>query len=183
VPEEGLKKYFDILEISPDASLSEIKNAYLRLKKLYASDSIVISPIAEEFSTRNRKEVLRKIENAYTKLVSLMESDLGEAGSQEKSPASEVPVGKEAEIVSYSGDVLRRYREKKEIQLYEVALETKIRIEILRNIESENFDALPSGIYLKAHLMNYASFLSLDPKKVAEDYVRRYEEWKKGTGG
>jgi len=28
-------------------------------------------------------------------------------------------------------------------------------------------------------LMNYASFLSIDPKKVAEDYIRRYEEWNK----
>jgi len=177
--EEGPKKYFEILEISPDASLSEIKNAYLRLKKLYASDSIVISPIAEEFSKRSRREILTKIENAYTKLVSLMESELGEPGSQKKPSASDIPVGKEAEIVSYSGDALRQIREKMGIQLYEVALETKIRIEILKNIEFENFDALSSGIYLKAHLMNYASFLSLDPKKVAEDYIRRYEEWNK----
>jgi hypothetical protein len=181
MPEEGIKKYFDILEISPDASLSEIKNAYLRLKKLYASDSIVISPIAEEFSKRNRMEILKNIEIAYTKLVSLMESELGEPGSQKKHSASDMAGGDEAEIVSYSGDTLRQFREKKEIQLYEVALETKIRIEILKNIESENFDALPSGVYLKAHLMNYSSFLSLDPKKVAEDYMRRHEEWNRGN--
>ncbi|MDQ1353225.1 MAG: hypothetical protein QG657_3531, partial [Acidobacteriota bacterium] len=31
------KKYYDVLEINPDASFQEVKNAYWHLKKLYAS--------------------------------------------------------------------------------------------------------------------------------------------------
>jgi len=42
-----LKKYFDILEVSPEATLLEIKSAYSRLKKLYSTDSVVISPIED----------------------------------------------------------------------------------------------------------------------------------------
>ena len=179
MPEEGLKKYFEILEISPDASLSEIKNAYLRLKKLYTTESIVVSPIADEFPKRSRREILKKIEKAYTKLVALLENKHSKPAPQRKPLVFDIPIENGAESTSYSGEVLRQIREKKGIQLYEIALETKIRIELLKNIELENFDALPSGIYLKAHLMNYASFLSIDPKKAAEDYIRRYEEWNK----
>lgn len=179
MPEEGLKKYFEVLEISPDASLSEIKNAYLRLKKLYTTESIVVSPFADEFPNSSRRAILKKIESAYTKLVALLENEQSKPVPQRRPSVSDVPIEKEAEITSYSGEVLRQIREKRGIQLYEIALETKIRIELLKNIELENFDGLPSGIYLKAHLMNYASFLSIDPKKVAEDYIRRYEEWNK----
>lgn len=179
MPEEGLKKYFEILEISPDASLSEIRNAYLHLKKLYATESIVVSPVADEFPKRSRREILKKIENAYTKLVALLENEQSKSVLQRKPSVSDAPIEKEAEITSFSGEVLRQIREKKGIHLYEVALETKIRIELLKNIELENFGVLPTGIYLKAHLMNYARFLSIDPKKVAEDYIHRYEEWNK----
>lgn len=182
MPEEAQKKYFEILEVSPNASLSEIKNAYLRLKKLYATDSIVLIPVADEFSKKSRREILKKIENAYTKLVSLMENVKIEPTPQRKPSISGIPIEKREKITSYSGEVLRQIREERGIQLYEVSLETKIRIELLKNIELENFDALPSGIYLKAHLMNYASFLSLDSKKVAEDCINRYEEWKKESG-
>ncbi|UCC39096.1 MAG: helix-turn-helix domain-containing protein [Candidatus Aminicenantes bacterium] len=179
MPEDVNKKYFEILEVSPDASLSEIKNAYLRLKKLYSSDSMVVIPIADEFSKRNREEILKKIENAYTKLIALMDTEKSKPVTQRKPSVSDIPSEKHTESVSFSGEALRQIREKKGVQLYEVALETKIRIELLQNIELENFEALPAGIYLKAHLMNYASFLSLDAKKVAEDYIRRYEEQKK----
>ena len=177
MPEETHKKYFEILEVSSDASLSEIRNAYLRLKKLYTTESIVLSPVADEFPKRSRKEILKKIEDAYTKLVALLENEQSKPVPQRKASVSDIPVEKEEESISYSGKVLCQIREKKGIQLYEVALETKIRIELLKNIELENFGALPSGIYLKAHLMNYANFLSINPKKVAEDYIRRYEEW------
>jgi curved DNA-binding protein CbpA len=42
---ENLKRYFEILELDSDASFSEVKNAYFRLKRLYSTDSIVIAPI------------------------------------------------------------------------------------------------------------------------------------------
>jgi cytoskeletal protein RodZ len=61
--------------------------------------------------------------------------------------------------------------------LYEVALDTKIRVEILENIEHERFDALPQEVYLKGHVSNYARYLLLDPRKVADDYISRYKTW------
>lgn len=177
---KNLKRYFDILELDSDASLSEIKNAYVRLNRLYSTDSMVMSPISDEFSKKKRLEVLKQIEDAYTKLHEELKDeqqrsiDLGKPFRTSENGAE----GEEVESVSFSGDVLKQIREKRGIQLYEVALDTKIRVEILENIEHERFDALPQEVYLKGHVSNYARYLFLDPRKVADDYINRYKAWK-----
>ena len=174
-----MKRYFEILELDSDASLSEIKNAYFRLQRLYSTDSIVITPIADEFSKKRRLTVLRQIEEAYTKLNEELKDEhqkstnFGKPGISSENGAE----GEEVESVSFSGDVLKQIREKKGIYLFEVALDTKIRVEILEKIERERFDALPQEVYLKGHVSNYARYLLLDPKKVADDYISRYKAW------
>lgn len=175
-----MKKYFEILELDSGASLSEIKNAYLRLKRLYSTDSMVITPIADEFSKKNRLAVLRQIEEAYTRLNEELKDEhqkstsFGKPGTASENGSE----GEEVDSLLFSGDVLRQIREKRGIHLYEVALDTKIRVEILENIEHERFDALPQEVYLKGHVSNYARYLLLDPRKVADDYISRYKAWK-----
>ena len=177
---KSLKRYFEILELDSDASLSAIKSAYFRLKRLYSTDSIVITPIADEFSKKRRLAVLQQIEEAYTKLSEELKDEhhkpthFGKPGTASENGSE----GEEVDSVSFSGDVLRQIREKRGIHLYEVALDTKIREEILENIEHERFDALPQEVYLKAHVTNYARYLLLDPRKVADDYISRYKTWK-----
>jgi lipopolysaccharide export system ATP-binding protein len=72
---EEYQKYLEILELDSDASLTEIKKSYLHLKRLYSTDSIAISPIAEEFPEEKRKEVLHQIEDAYSNLLALLEKE------------------------------------------------------------------------------------------------------------
>lgn len=177
---KNLKGYFEILELDSEASLAEIRNAYVRLKRLYSTDSMVITPIADEFSKKRRVKVLQQIEEAYAKLNEELKDEhqksitSGKPGMASESGAE----GEKLESVSFSGDVLRQIREKRGIQLYEVALDTKIRVEILENIEYERFNALPQEVYLRGHVSNYARYLLLDPRKVADDYMRRYKAWK-----
>lgn len=177
---KNLKEYFEILELDSEASLAEIENAYVRLKRLYSTDSMVITPIVDEFSKKRRLEVLQQIEEAYTKLNEELKDEHQESISSGKSGiASENGAEREGlESISFSGDVLRQIREKRGIQLYEVALDTKIRVEILENIEYERFNALPQEVYLKGHVINYARYLLLDFRRVADDYMRRYKAWK-----
>ena len=148
--DKELKKCFDILEISPDASILEIRNAYMRLKKLYSSDSVVLSPIADEFSKKERQRILQQVEDAYLKL---MESFKDRPGiqSDRKTPVApdNEPPEEETERESYSGPMLKQLREKMGIQLFEMSLDTKIRMELLENIEQEKFDSLPPEVYLK----------------------------------
>jgi curved DNA-binding protein CbpA len=174
------KKYFEILELDSGASFSEIKNAYIRLKRLYSTDSMVITPIADEFSKKKRLAVLRQIEEAFTGLKEELKDEHQKSTNLRK-PGTASENGSEGEEVDsllFSGDVLRQIREKRGIHLFEVALDTKIRAGILENIEHERFDALPQEVYLKGHVSNYARYLLLDPRKVADDYISRYKAWK-----
>lgn len=72
---EEYRKYLEVLELEPDASLSEIKKSYLHLKRLFSTDSIAISPIAEEFPEEKRQQILRQIEEAYTNLLDILEKE------------------------------------------------------------------------------------------------------------
>ena len=63
-----------------------------------------------------------------------------------------------------------------------MAVFTKIRKQYFEDIERAKFSSLPSEVYLRGYVMEYAKYLSLDPVKVAEDYLNRYREWKTGKG-
>lgn len=176
---KNLKKYYDILELNPGATISEIKKAFLRLKKIYSADSSVISPIAKDFSKRKRRDIIKRLDSAYTHLIPLLKKERQKPkGSDHLSIASDEQEKEKEKRSAFSGQVLKQIRKKLGVQLYEVSLDTKIRQEILKNIEHEKYELLPPKVYLKGHLRNYASYLSLNPKKVTNDYIRKFEEWK-----
>ena len=179
---DELKKYFEMLELPPDASLRDIHNSYLRLKKLYAGDSIVLAPLGEEFPEKKRKKVLDEIEEAHLKLLAAKKDEpsrtaflFEDALSPEK--ASSQP--EKAVDLPTTGPSLRKIREKAGVDLSEISKELKLRIELLKSLEEERFEALPEAIYLKVHLKNYAVFLGLNPAKVIDEYLQRYQAWKK----
>ncbi len=179
--DKKLKKYYDVLEISPDASVLEIRNAYLRLKKLYSTDSVVMSPIADEFSKKERQEILLNVEEAFGKLMENLKSRYSDHNRHARlKPSAGDPEVEKDEDIFYSGPELKKIREKLGIPLFEVSLDTKIRMELLKSIEHERFEALPPGIYLRGHLINYANYLRLNAKKVAGDYMEKYKSWKEG---
>lgn len=156
-----------------------MKKSYHKLKRLYSSDSPIIASISGEFTKRKRTQILKKIETAYVKLSALMEH---EKKKKTKAESSAKPVMNQmtpkSERMAFSGKILHDIRCKLGIKLYDVVLETKIRSDLLKDIEAERFDALPSQAYLRAHLTSYAKFLGLNPKKVAEDYLIRLAVWK-----
>lgn len=180
MPQEDLKKYFDILELSPSATRRDVHNAYLRLKKLYSNDSMVLEALAEEFPEKIRKKVLRQVEDAYAKLQTAFQSDLLKTSPMTagKPPLEQAPPEKAVEFASFSGPVLREIRERLGIRLDDLSKLLKLRVELLRNIEAEKFEALPEATYLKGQVKSLARCLFLNPDKVAADYLKRYLERK-----
>jgi len=87
---EEYKRYLEILELGPDATLEQIKKSYLHLKRLYSSDSIVISPIAGEFSEEQREKILQEIEVAYNNLLSFLEKEDKKIRKKEKKITSDI---------------------------------------------------------------------------------------------
>jgi flagellar biosynthesis protein FlhG len=82
----------------------------------------------------------------------------------------------EEEEGEFDGPRIARLRERRGIELDEVAGVTKVNPSYLRFIEEERFEDLPAAVYVRGFVKCYARCLGLDPDRVARSYMRRYEE-------
>jgi hypothetical protein len=176
---QELNRYFEELELGPDASLAEVRSAYQHLTGLYRDDSIATYPVSEEFPEDDRRKILGRIEEAYGKLLEYFNSG-GSGGLRQRQLPS---VGEDLRseisgITSFSGHALQWVRERLGLALEDVALSTKIHRQYLRNIEAEKFSSLPPAVYVRGYVASYARFLSLDPVRVSDDYMKRYDAWR-----
>jgi cytoskeletal protein RodZ len=72
------------------------------------------------------------------------------------------------------GDTLRRERELRGVDLREVADATKISLRFLQALETDRIDILPGGIFPRAFVRQYASYLGLDPDRTVAEFVYAY---------
>jgi len=80
------------------------------------------------------------------------------------------------EILSHqelTGNDLKRIRRELGVSLERIAQETKVQPPLLRAIEEDHFDDLPSRFHLQGFLKSYAQCLRLDPQAVAKKYMER----------
>jgi len=71
-----------------------------------------------------------------------------------------------------AGNDLKRLRQAMSIELEEVYEVTRISVSILKSIEENIDEELPSGIYLQNFLKIYADFFKIDSKKVINGYLK-----------
>lgn len=186
---EERNRCFRVLELRPNASLQDIRNSYQRLKDLYASDNIAVSAIAEDFPPEYKKEILDQIDEAYNNLIGFYKDKEKEIEIKEKKERERNILAYDdelreyvANVQSFSGEVLKKIREKLKVDLAEIANFTKIRKQYFDDIEHEKFVSFTSEVYLRGYVIAYAHYLILDPVKVANDYVARYRAWKTSNG-
>lgn len=72
------------------------------------------------------------------------------------------------------GSTLRDARVRRDISLQQVEDDTKIRIKYIQAMENEDFDVLPSGMYVKGFLRTYAEYLGIDYQMILDEYNERY---------
>ena len=178
---EEKEKYLKILGLSSKATFVEIKRVYKRLLRLYSSETSIISSIAADFSKREKQKIIRELEDAYKKLSAQIEYEQALKKQKISPPETEKSSNHSLPKMDCDGRMLKDIRRKLGIQLFDVSLETKIRKEILKNIELEKFEDLPQESYLRGHVWNYAKYLLLDPKKTVDDYIKKYKAWKDKT--
>jgi hypothetical protein len=70
------------------------------------------------------------------------------------------------------GPVLRNAREVRGCSVDEAARDTKLRVDQLRALEAEDFDALSGDVYVRGSIRTYAAYLGVDPDPVVEAYSR-----------
>jgi cytoskeleton protein RodZ len=73
------------------------------------------------------------------------------------------------------GSALRKARERRGITLDAASRDTKLHIDHLRALESEDFEALLGDVYVRGSLRTYSQYLGLSPDKVIGAYARHAE--------
>ena len=72
-----------------------------------------------------------------------------------------------------SGADLKQIRETMGISLEHVSARTKVRPGLLRSIEEDEFDQLPSQFHLRQYLAFYVTCLGLDASAIVDKYMKR----------
>ncbi|MFO7605057.1 MAG: helix-turn-helix domain-containing protein [Desulfurivibrionaceae bacterium] len=171
---EARRHHFETLELDIDASPAEINKAYLLLKDIYLNDSLLndslaLSAMAEEISAEDKEGILQRIEDSYRALSEMV--------SEERRAVSALVDSLVAGIDGFNGAALKEIRQRLEISLDDMAMETRIQREHLANIEADNFAELPVAVYTRGFVLNYAKYLSLDAEKVAGSYMDNFRQY------
>lgn len=188
---------YEVLEIDPGASDDEIRKAMRRMRETYAPDSMVVSGL---FSPERLRVVHRRVDEAYDTLLDRerrRRHDLklfpdgipaeasprrpADSGGELKpgtDPTLKAVVASAAPEITaeteFTGPLLQRVRESRQLELVDIATRTKIGVSQLRAIEAEQWDTLPATVYLRGFLIEYAKCLRLDATQVARSYLTRY---------
>jgi hypothetical protein len=179
---EAYLKYYDILEITPDATLKEIRKSYFYLKELYSGEAIEIAALYEDFSTELRSDYLVRLDEAYENLVELAENNRITPKQQNVTINDELRLWIDG-IDCFTGEQLRCIRERMGVDYKAMFTVTRIQPQFLENIEKEYFEAFQAEIYLRSYLIEYTRFLLLDTNKVLADYMPRYRSWSANRAG
>jgi DnaJ-class molecular chaperone len=194
---KGIKDqtYYEILEVSPTATIKEIQRAYELAKETFHIESLAVYSL---FSEEELKEIQEAIEEAYRVLMDealrtsynqsqfqtireQLPGNFSEAQvfpREKKTSLSFIDLSPNAEEGVCRGKTLRQVRERMGIELQTISKETRINIKILEWIEEEAYEKLPVLVYLRSFLKNYAQSLGLNPQKVVEEYLQFIEESK-----
>ena len=71
-----------------------------------------------------------------------------------------------------SGSDLKEIREAYGLELEEIFQVARIGVSILKSIEDNQLEDLPSVFYLKNFLKSYAEILQIDPKRIVDGYMK-----------
>ena len=74
------------------------------------------------------------------------------------------------------GPALRKARLIRGLTLEEASRDTKLRVDQLKALEQEHFEALPGDAFVRGALRTHSQYLGLDPDKVLAIYTRHADE-------
>jgi len=81
-----------------------------------------------------------------------------------------------ANELEFSGSFLKEVREYKNITINYIGNKTKISSFYIKAIEEENYKDFPARVYVLGFLKLYTKIIGLEPEKVINSYMKRYDE-------
>lgn len=187
--------YYEILEIPRGTSQREIERAYQLAQATYAEDSLAgysifaegdVEAIRECIETAYRVLSDEELRRAYDDSLAAREAAPESASSwpaEPEPPAATVEASSALEAFeefdedsgAYDGARLRRSRLRRGMEIEDVARVTKVNPTYVRFVEEERFADLPARVYVRGFVSAYASCVGLDPRKVVDSYMRRFD--------
>jgi len=196
-----------VLEIDPGASDEEIRRAYKRARETYAPDSMVVCGLFSPERLANVVQRIEEAYDMLLDPEKRRQHDLhlfpdgiparatspqavSVSGAHPATPITErrdeTPLRVPSEVeeptiapdTEITGDLLRRLREARGIDLIEISQRTKVGMGHLKSIEDENWKAMPATVYLRGFLVEYARFMRLDVSQVTRTYLARHAKRK-----
>ncbi|MCB0417739.1 MAG: helix-turn-helix domain-containing protein [Bdellovibrionales bacterium] len=195
--------HYELLKVSPTASVPEIIQAYHQAKAAFTQGSIATYSL---FSDEEAQEMLTKLEEAYLTLTNLekrqvydarigrglivmddspsfSELDLRKkardaAGAKDTDPnKAGIPISRDVETLDHvDGPILQRAREKIGLTVEEAARITKIPGRYIGAVERDEFNVLPARVYLQGFITNLANLYRLEPKSTVTLYFQHLDK-------
>jgi|GEM_PF-251265 len=81
------------------------------------------------------------------------------------------------------GTWLRRQREMREIELQDIASQTKISLRYLKAMEQDRFDVLPAAVFARGFLKEYSRYVGLNADEVVNYYLAAHHGGEVGGDG
>jgi len=192
------QSHYEILELPCTARLADIRRAYPLVRAAYDDESLAIYSVYG----RDESELIRqRIDDAYRVLTDgesrrCYDEQIGLAPGIYTAEEAAVAVDSEpseqvVEIVHALGEVdelddedsrdwdgakLRRARMRRGIELEQISEITRINVTYLRAIEENAYRDLPAPVYTRGFVTAYARTIEVDPHRVAESYMTKFEE-------
>lgn len=74
------------------------------------------------------------------------------------------------------GEIFKKTRTEKKLTFEDVEKKIKIRAKFLKALEDNDYQKLPSTVYIKGFIRNYSEFLGLSSEKVLMVFRRQFDE-------
>ena len=163
---------WEILGIEPGADIGQVRRAYRHRRYLYEPAALATYNLLDD---EERDGMVDRIEEAYRRIMGTEPPDAPQTPPPEPTPAvaTDVVIGNAPDPLSEPGAHLRFYRTAKGFTLHQIAVETKIGVAILEQIENEDFDALPAVVFVRGHAQQFARELKLPE---AHEFAKLYIE-------
>lgn len=69
---------------------------------------------------------------------------------------------------------LRRHRQKNRVSLDEIAAEARVKRDLLEALENNDLSEWPRGLYARALIRTYATFVGMDPLETVDEFCRLF---------
>lgn len=203
---ENKNNYYEILEVSENATQHDITVAYERAKRTYSSQNASLSAI---FSAEEAQLLRSMIDEAFNVLGNQTYRNIYEKRRQskrfseseltieaiksaslelfpdlqktynEKEASYPVDEAYEKEIASkreWTGDDLRKVREYKKVTIEMMHETTKINPWYLSAVEKMDAVNLPAAVFVRGYVIQMARMLNLNDLVVAESYMKIFRK-------